>query len=244
MQGLSGAQFRTGAFLGFVNNLIDDLEGLDNKPKINRYISDFASDVLGGYLTPLRMFNDFVDQDQEFRTTVPTGEILPDIGQELTRSVPFVREQFPEVESPTRAAAPGRPKTVRVPGTEIEVPGPLARQLTGITVIEPKNLAEKEFDRLGFKRRDILPYSGDRIADQILAKYMGPVVENVISTLVASPNYERLNNPTREIILREALKQIRAETLDFAEAEDPERLAEVRYKRLNKSIRKLIESIE
>tara|TARA_Y100000033_G_scaffold23944_1_gene22543 strand:- start:217 stop:3165 length:2949 start_codon:yes stop_codon:yes gene_type:complete len=244
MQGLTGAQFRTGAFLGFVNNLMDDLEGIDNEPKINRYISDFASDVLGGYLTPLRMFNDFVDQDQEFRTTVPTGEILPDITNELLRNVPFVREQFPEVESPTRADAPGRPETVRIPGTEIEVPGPLARQLSGITVIEPKNLAEKEFDRLGFRRRDILPYSGDRTADQILARYMGPVVENVISTLVASPNYERLNNPTKEIILREALKQIRAETLDFAEAEDPERFAEVRYKRLNKSIRKLIESIE
>jgi hypothetical protein len=244
IQGLSGAQFRAGATLELVNNVVEDLTGIDNEVKINRYISDFTANVLSGYLTPLRMFNDFVDQDQEFRTTVPTGEVLPDIGQELARSVPFVREQFPEVESPTRAATPGRPETVRVPGTEIEVLGPLARQLTGITVREPKNLAEKEFDRLGFRRRDILPYSGDRTADQILARYMGPVVEEAVSTLVASPNYERLNNPAKEIVLRELLKEIRAETLEFAQAEDPKRFAEVKYKRLNKAVRRLIERLK
>ena len=88
------------------------------------------------------------------------------------------------------------------------------------------------------------PYSGDRTADQILARYMGPVVEEIVSTLVASPNYERLNNPAKEIVLRELLKEIRAETLEFAQAEDPKRFAEVKYKRLNKAVRRLIERLK
>jgi hypothetical protein len=241
LQGLTGAQFRAGAGLALVDNLINDLSGIDSEDKINKAVTRFTSDVLGGYLTPLRMFNDFVDQQQEFRTTIPTGDITTDIGQQLGTSVPFYRERFPTVESPTRAAIPGRPKTVRIPLTDIEVPGPLARQLTGITVREAKNPAEKELDRLGFKRRDILPYTGDKQADQIMSKYMGPVVENVISRLVISPTYQKLNNPTKELVMREALKEIRAEVKTFAEAEDPERFVKIKYNRLSKSMRKILE---
>lgn len=241
LQGLTGAQFRAGAGLALVDNLINDLSGIDSKDKINKAVTRFTSDVLGGYLTPLRMFNDFVDQQQEFRTTIPTGDITTDIGQQLGTSVPFYRERFPTVESPTRAAIPGRPETVRIPLTDVEVPGPLARQLTGITVREAKNPAEKELDRLGFKRRDILPYTGDKQADQIMSKYIGPVVENVISRLVISPTYQKLNNPTKELVMREALKEIRAEVKPFAEAEDPERFVKIKYNRLSKSMRKILE---
>ena len=58
---------------------------------------------------------------------------------------------MPEVESPTRAAAQGRPEEVRVPFTDVKVPGPLSRQLTGTLVREPKNPAEQEIDRLGLE---------------------------------------------------------------------------------------------
>ena len=241
LQGLTGAQFRAGAGLALVDNLINDLSGIDSEDKIDRAISRYTSDVLGGYLTPLRMFNDFVDQQQEFRTTIPTGDIPTDIAQQLGTSIPFYRERFPTVESPTRAEIPGRPKTVRVPFTDVEVPGPLARQLTGITVREAKNPAEKELDRLGFKRRDILPYTGDRQADQLVSKYIGPVVENVISRLVVAPAYQQLNNPTKAEVMKAALREIRAEIKPFAEAEDPERFARIKYNRLSKSLRRILE---
>jgi len=241
LQGLTGAQFRAGAGLALVDNLINDLSGIDSEDKINKAISRYTSDVLGGYLTPLRMFNDFVDQQQEFRTTIPTGDIPTDIAQQLGTSIPFYRERFPTVESPTREAEPGRPETVRVPFTDFEVPGPLARQLTGITVREAKNPAERELDRLGFKRRDILPYTGDRQADQLMSKHMGPIVENLITRLVISPSYQGLNNPTKELVMREALKEVRAESKPLAEAEDPERFARIKYNRLSKTIRKIIE---
>jgi hypothetical protein len=244
IQGLTGAQFRTGTGLALIDNLIDHLSGVESEEKVNRVIADFVSNVLGGFLTPLRMFNDFIDQDQEFRTIRPTGEILPDVVEELKRSVPFVREDAPETQSPTRAATPGRPSSVRVPFTDVEVPGPLSRQLTGITVKEPKNLGEKELDRLGLRRRDILPYTGDRVADQIMAKYMGPIAEVALSTLVISPQYQRLNNPAKEIVMREVLKEIRKEATGAAQAEDPERFAKIKVNRLQKSIRRLIDRLK
>ena len=74
-----------------------------------------------------------------------------------------------------------------------------------------------------------------------MSKYMGPVVENVISRLVISPTYQKLNNPTKELVMREALKEIRAEVKPFAEAEDPERFVKIKYNRLSKSMRKILE---
>ena len=244
IQGLSGAQFRGGTGLALVDNVINEFSGIDSEEKINKAFARFGSDVLGGFLTPVRMFNDFIDQNQTFRTTEPTGKIVPDIAQQLQRSMPIAQKQLPELESPTREAAPGRPKTVRLPFSDIELPGPLTRQLTGVTVRQQKNIAEKEIDRLGLKRRDVLPYTGNAQADQLLAKYMGPVVENVVSRAVISPKYQSLDNPTKELVMREILKEIRKETKPFAQAEDPQRFAKIQYNRLSKNIRKIIERIE
>jgi hypothetical protein len=215
LQALTGAQFRAGAALGFVNNLLNGLSGLDTQEKINKYMSDFVADVLGGFATPLRMFNDFIDQEQEFRRPESTGEFWPDLGNQLLMNVPVARDKFPEVESPTRIATPGRPDFVTVPFTDQEVYGPLARQLTGITVIEEKNVAEREFDRLGYKMRDILPYSGNRKVDQTRAKYLGEWVEKAIAPAISSPGYQGLTNAQKNILLREMLKSARASADDY-----------------------------
>jgi len=242
LQALTGAQFRAGASLSLVQNLIDGLSGLDTSEKINKFMSDFVADVLGGYLTPLRMFNDFIDQDQEFRRPEDTGEFIADTTNKLKTSIPVVREQFPEVESPTRAATPGRPDTVTLPVIGAEVPGPLTRQLTGATVREEKNAAEREFDRLGFKMRDIQPYSGNRKADQIKARYMGPMVEEIIGSLVTNPEYEKLSNPRKEYLVRGALKGIRSTVNDYIkdQAIEPEVFLKVYFNRLPKYVKRLL----
>lgn len=242
LQALTGAQFRAGAALGFVNNLLNGLSGLDTQEKINRYMSDFVADVLGGFATPLRMFNDFLDQEQEFRRPELEGEFFPDLGNKLLMNVPVARERFPEVESPTRAATPGRPETVKLPLTDIDLPGPLTRQLSGITVREEKNDAEREFDRLGFKMRDILPYSGNEKVDQTRAKYIGPLVESTISPFVKSEGYLKLSNAKKELALRTVLKEIRGAANDYIKEN---RINEIQFQkaafnRQPKSIKKLL----
>ena len=215
LQALTGAQFRAGASSQLVQNILDGMVGLDTEEKLNKYFSDYVSDVIGGFLTPLRMFNDFIDQDQEFRAPVPTGEFITDTTNRLKSSIPIVREQLPELESPTREATPGRPDTVQIPFTNINVPGPLTRQLTGATVREEKNAAEREFDRLGFKRRDILPYSGNAIVDQTRAKYMGKPVEIMVGTLVESDFYKSKTNAEKELLVRKLLQSIRGSANDY-----------------------------
>jgi len=242
LQGLTGAQFRAGASIQLVQNALDGMSGLDTEEKINKFMSDYTSNVLGGYLTPIRMFGDFVDQDQQFRRPLPTGEFLADTTNQLKSNVPFVRDQFPESESPTREAAPGRPDTVQIPFTGIEAPGPLVRQLTGATVREEKNVAEREFDRLGFKRRDILPYSGNAIVDQTRAKYMGKPVEIIIGALVESPIYKSKTNAEKDALLRKTLQEIRKSANDYIKANkiNEEAFQKAAFNRQPKYIKKLL----
>lgn len=244
LQALTGAQFRAGASLQLVQNLLDGLGGLDTEEKINKFMSDYVSDVLGGFLTPLRMFNDFIEQEQDFRAPVPTGEFLTDTTNRLKTSIPIVREQFPELESPTREAAPGRPDTVGIPFTDIQAPGPLVRQLTGATVREEKNAAEREFDRLGFKRRDILPYSGNAVVDQTRAKYLGPLVEKVIPVIIQSEQYQSASNELKSTILRKTLTEIRSAANDYIKENriNEEQFAKAAFNRQPKYIKALLNS--
>ena len=254
LQGLTGAQFRAGASIQLVQNALDGMAGLDTEEKFNKFWSDYTSNVLGGYLTPVRMFGDFIDagryyadedfEGQKFRRPVPTGDFLTDTTNQLKTNIPFVREQFPEVESPTRKAAPGRPDTVTIPFTNIEAPGPLTRQLTGATVREEKNAAEREFDRLGFKMRDILPYSGNSIVDQTRAMVMGEVVEKSVPILIESDFYQSQTNEFKKVILKSYLQKIRKAANDYIQVNkiNEKQFAKAAFNRQPKYIKALLNS--
>ena len=51
-----------------------------------------------------------------------------------------------------------------------------------------------------------MPYTGGQKADNILAKYMGRMVEYYVPGIVESELYKQLNNPQKEILLKEELK--------------------------------------
>lgn len=246
IQGLTGAQFRAGTGLSLLDGFINDVSGVDSEEKVRNIVTRFTSDVLGGFLTPLRMFNDFIDQKQEFRQYVPRSDqegyfSLEDILGNLQRSVPVLQRELPKVESPTRAAAPRRPETVKIPFTDIDVFGPAARQLTGATVREAKNPAEREFDRLGYKMRDIRPYTGDRKADRMIDKYMGPIVENIIAPLVETKFYKDKSNAQKDAYLRKALQEVRSVAKTAAIKDDPQSFLRVYVKRRPKYERRILQ---
>lgn len=258
LQGLTGAQFRAGAGLSLVDNLIDDLSGLKKEDKITNVITRFTSDVLGGFLTPLRMFGDFTDSlpeeyggvdKQTFRTSVPEGKpdvgyiSFRDIGKQLQSSIPVVNregfaplgiEPLPELESPTRAAPRGRPEEF------LGLPAPMMRQLTGLTVGEQRNPAEREFERLGLKTKDIRPYTGSRKADMIMDEMLGPMVENIISPIVESERYQSQSNVRKRVEISGLLTKIRAAATAQAKAKDPMLFYKVMKKRMPEYQRRLI----
>ena len=90
--------------------------------------------------------------------------------------------------------------------------------------------------------RDILPYSGNRKADQIKARYMGPMVEEIIGSIVTNPEYEELSNPRKEYVVRGALKGIRTTVNDYIkdQAIEPEVFLKVYFNRLPKYVKKIL----
>lgn len=240
LQGLTGAQFRAGVGFRLVDDFIDDLRGLGSTTKINEAIANFVTDTLTPYLTPIRTFADFIEpfrgeEARKYRDrTAQDGGFLETIGRGFQAQIPFAKEMLPEAESPTRAAAPGRPEKVG------PLPAGIAKQLLGITAREEKNPAEREFDRLGFKRRDILPYSGDKKVDRIMSKNLGPAVELVISALVESDEYQSLSNPEKSVTIRKYLTPLRASAKLKSMREDPEAFLKNYIKRLPKDKRLIL----
>jgi hypothetical protein len=245
LEGTTGSAFRFGVGLRLVDDLIGAIEGTRDEEKLTKKLEQYAGDIASTYFTPIRQFNDFVDsqglfpEEQKFRTTNNNS-----FGEIVQKNIPFLREKLPLVESPTRAEAPGRPPRVRIPGTNITIPGPAARQLFGVPVIEPKNIAEKELDRLGFSRREIVPYTGDRVLDQIRYKYYGPVIEARLEQVITSDKYKALSNPLKSEMLRKELTKIRAnktlEQLIIAEGAKDNRYAKYLYRKLPTNIRRAI----
>jgi len=245
LEGTTGSTFRFGVGLRVVDDLIGVVDGTRDEKKLTEKLQSYAGDIASTFLTPIRQFNDFVDsqglfpEEQKFRTAGDNS-----FGEIFQKNIPFLREKLPLVESPTRAEAPGRPQRVRIPGTNITIPGPAARQLFGVPVIEPKNIAEKELDRLGFSRREIVPYTGDRVLDQIRYKYYGPIIEIRLEQVITGDKYKALSNPLKSEMLRKELTKIRAnETLNKlieAEGRKDNRYAKYLYRKLPKNIRRAL----
>jgi hypothetical protein len=122
-------------------------------------VKTYVGNVLSGFATPFQMLKDvtaqFILEEAHVRDTSQS----PLLGPTLTR-IPFAAEGLPVAASPTRARGYERRE-------------PLLRQFLGLTVRDTANVAEDELVRLGFRRKDVLPTSGDKEFDEAIAKRMG-----------------------------------------------------------------------
>jgi len=154
----------------------------------------------------------------------------------LKRKLPYADQNLPEVELPTRAAAP---ETGAPSGTGLRVGSPLGRQLTGLTTRGPKNVGEKELDRLGFTRGNILPSDKNPEWNQLRAKHMGPLFERFINPIVQSERYQEAPDDLKNVILEDALSQVRRGATALSARERPDLYRESREGRRSKRQQKL-----
>ena len=87
---------------------------------------------------------------------------------------------------------------------------------------EPRrNPAEEEFARLGIKTFTLVPNSGDKTADALVKKHLGPFVERDISELVQSDAYINATDTQKRGMLKRDMKVLRlfAKELAVMEAE-------------------------
>jgi hypothetical protein len=122
---------------------------------------------------------------------------------------------------------------------------PLLRQLAGITVTPEKNAVQKELDRLGVKRGEILRNTGYAEADQMIAAKMGPLMEEWGSKFVQTTLYTSAKDPSvqRLILTDFFIPELRKAALEMAAQENPELFRKVKFNRLPKDLRIVLERL-
>ena len=191
------------------------LSGEAVKKWLAQYISSFT--------VPMRTVKDF------YSAIDPEAAIYRDtrgesIGEEVLHStltnIPEADQLMAGARSPLRE---GDLITEPVNVFGLEVPGPVFRQLTGLT-LKRKNRVEKEVDKLGFDGRTYRPKTGVKEADRRVSEVMAKTVTTVLPTTVINRLwYQKLTKAQKRLVLSELFKEIKAQSRDYVvSGRDPE----------------------
>lgn len=196
-QGFLSVNMRAGTGLYLLDNAIGLMSKSADESKLSQKAMEFSGDFLSGFVTPLTTFRDAYDEITQGQSTLKDTRQEPLLGPIKSR-IPGVSQSMPDVELPTREG----PKVT---------PHPLLRQVTGMSESGPKNAFEKELDRLGFDRREILTSTGDREVDTKYSRAMGALAEKVMVPLVEAEKFQSQTDAVKGVILHEAIGEIRHE---------------------------------
>ncbi len=238
MMGIASINLRAGAGMFVLDKFLDQIGQVasgnanpedDLISALTQGTGEYLGAAWSGMFVPFQQLRDIAANFDEMtgmdNQTIRDTADAPFAGA-LARKLPGADENLPPVELPTREAAP---RSI----------GGNWRQGLGLTMRDPKNPAEREFDRLGFSRSNILQSSGDHKWDQLNAKHMGPLVEKHISPFVQSERYQRASNEEKFVALEQRMARVRAIAKRKATSEDFELARKVYYAREKKSRKRL-----
>jgi hypothetical protein len=226
--GVLSANVRAGTGLFIIDKLLSGLTRTGNAEQALRSLKELAGETVGGLLTPLQQVTDVLSEfDRSLRLMRDTRS-EPFKGPIKAR-IPGLAQTLPERESPTRAATPERQ-------------APILKQATGILLNAPKNPLEAELDRLGFTPQEILPGTGDRELNRLIAQKMGPIAERFLVPLVSGAKYQALDDDVKGVVLKKVLGRIATAARQSILAERPDFALRQRLQHLPARERALIQS--
>ena len=254
VKALGGGQFRpTG--LALVDGLFDTYQSGIKDGELDTKLEEMGARFLGNYMNTYTVgagvLKDVVatlDPDMRIVADNTDVKFWPYVFKQATRSFPreitegestfFGRKRL---ESPTRA-------------TEVRMVNPFMRQITGLAQQEPRNLAEREFDRLGLEYFEISPrkvkggIQSSELTKQARAN-MGVYVEGAIQDYILNdPEYYGLGSDIeKKAALKGKLNELRSEararvldTDQYVTVEDQRTVAQARYFDISSAKRDLI----
>lgn len=230
-QGILSTNMRAGTGLYLLDNALNLMSKTADEKKWTEKAKELTGDFLAGFLTPLKVLRDAYDQFTDGMSIARDTRQDPLTGPSIA-SIPGLSQSLPEAQIPTRAGP-------------MVTEDPLLRQITGVTTHGKKNPVEKEFDRLGFDRREILASTGDKEVDRKYSEMMGIAVEGMLSPVVETPRYLQLPDDVKGAVLHEAVGEIRnAVKKTVNESLPPEKQMEIEVKHLSPRIRLLLKDLK
>ena len=144
----------------------------------------FAGQYLSSPTVPLRTIKDFYEgiTGQQTSPDIRADTIWEEIVNPTISNMPYVAQFVHERKTPLRV---GTAKLEPIEFFGFEMPGPIARQLTGLTLIK-KTEVEHEVHRLNLNPSTYMPRTGFRKADRWVAATMAPTVTMLIPQIMES----------------------------------------------------------
>ena len=202
----AGIRGTTGLYL--FDQMVDWLTNTDVKsgdPVWWEGFKKFTGELLAGYLTPLQNVTDAVGQFfPEMAITKETGG-RPFIGafEKRLGGADLLPNTSPTYAIIDKAGVPrARP---------YQKEDPLLTQVTGLGFAQPKNSAEKEFDKLQILPREIYQSTKIPELDKAYKDLLAPKIHYGISKLVETQAYQNLPFNTKVVMIKNALSAAKAE---------------------------------
>tara|TARA_Y100000289_G_scaffold65514_1_gene79250 strand:- start:67 stop:1614 length:1548 start_codon:yes stop_codon:yes gene_type:complete len=211
IEGFTGAIFRNGASSYVIDNMFmgfgsaDEFNSTEGE-KLGEKMSRYLGELVGGAMTPLRVLKDIEASFSKEASIIRDSAQIEGIGgversvstfkNAVQRNLPFVSKYLPEKEFATREG----------PMYEQSAIG---KQLTGRRMSPQKNTIEKELVRFGLEEFQLLPTTGDKIADSYVKKFLGKMVEEQLTKAINTDYYRNLSDAKKEASFNNKLKVYR-----------------------------------
>ena len=220
IEGFTGAVFRSGAsayvidnaFLGFGS--ADEFNTLEAE-RISEKVSGYIGELVGGILTPARVLKDIeaafnkeaaIIRDSRQIEGIGAGErSLKTFQNALQRNLPFISKNLPEKQFATRSGP-------------VYEQSSIGKQLTGRRFTPKKNTVERELVRFGMEEFELLPTTGDKVADSYVKKFLGQLAEDNLTKEINSDYYQSLTDKQKEASFNNKLKYYRKIAKELGES--------------------------
>lgn len=210
VDGVAGVNFKGGTGLDLLDAFLTNFtnQGATTKEKSEQFAKEFAGNIGSRFFTPFQQLRDVYDQVVDGMQTVrdtKTGNPLID---PTIAKLPLLSHRLPPSQIPTREA-------------DLVIDNPILKAALAIRLSPPYNAAEKELLKYGFTYADLYPKGLDRQLAYEYSKEMGPLVEDIVGTVVATPGYKSATPAVQAYIIDRTLSSLRTPVLQGVLAAKP-----------------------
>jgi hypothetical protein len=180
-------------------------------------MNEFVGKIAAQYLTPFKTYMGFIDAldgniqaAKDTKTsTLENARADPRVSIVNNFKAIFNPGEMSDYTSVTHAIIGKDGKLVARP---LVNPNPILTELSGVTVRQDKNSAEKELDRLNFTYSEIFKSTGIPVLDRAYKNVFAPLVQTKLSQLVETDAYKSLPLSLQYYTIKESIKQYKKQT--------------------------------
>lgn len=223
----AGTRGGTGLYL--VDQLLESFAS-EGSNKGKKFINELVGKIAAQYMTPFKTYMGFLDAkdghinaSKDTKTaTLENAKIDPTVSIVNNYKAIFNPAELPDLTSVTHAiknedgewvARPLKPESINIFGKEI--PGNVFTEFTGVGIVQTKNSAEKEFDKLNIQYREIFRSTGIPVLDRAFKDAFAPMVHNGLSKIVEQPGYQLLSINMKRLFINEFIKGAKKDTMEI-----------------------------